>query len=304
MEKDFSLIYKIYCFLFLFSLNFIKKNKNENEEYLKDSDFHLQNINKSFPQDNTTLVSALYNISSKYTFNNYLIWVKNLLQINCSIIFFIDKSISRKIKNERPEIYNNKTIWIELDIENFISYKYFLKYFRESHKIDYEKNIHSIPLYLVWAEKCFFIKRAIIKNFFNSTCFYWIDAGYFRTRNISRYLKGWPSSKRCFEDPRVIINSIRFIKEKEIKGFLKLSYRFYNNFIKKVNVGGGLFGGSVHNLVKFIDLYYKTIKTFIKKELFIGKDQNLFAYISYSYNDVVKIIYSGDWFFLESFLSK
>ena len=45
--------------IFSVSLNFIKKNKNENEEYLKDSDFHLQNINKSFPQDNTTLVSAL-----------------------------------------------------------------------------------------------------------------------------------------------------------------------------------------------------------------------------------------------------
>ena len=188
-------------------------------------------------------------------------------------------------------------------MENFISYKYFLKDFRESHKIDYEKNIHSIPLYLVWAEKCFFLKRAIMKNFFNSSCFYWIDAGYFRTRNISRYLNGWPSSKKCYEDPRVIMNSVRLINEKEIKGFLKLSFRIFNNFIKKVNVGGGFFGGGVHFLIKFIDLYYKTIKIFIKKELFIGKDQNLFAYISYSNKDVVKIIYSGNWFFFESFLS-
>lgn len=304
MSKYLLPVNKLYIFfLSILFVKYIKIEKIDKEDYLKDSDFYLPILNKNFPQDNITLVSALYNISSKHSLNDYLIWTKNLLKINCSIIFFTQKSILSKIKKEKPEIFINKTIWIELEIENFISSKYFLNEFRESYKIDLEKNIHSVPLYLVWAEKCFFIKRAIINNYFNSSCFYWIDAGYFRKRNDSLYINGWPSSKRCYEDPRVIINSIRLIKKTEIKRFLTLNYRIFNNFIKKDNVGGGLFGGNVNYLIKFVDLYFKTIKIFIKKKLFIGKDQNLFAYISFSNENVVKVIYSGNWRFFKSYLS-
>lgn len=308
MTKYLLLDYKIYIILFfifgILSVKYIKKKIHNNDEYLIGTDFYIKNIKEIYPKDDITIVTALYKINSKYSFENYLNWVKNLLKINCSLIFFLDKSISNEIKNLRPKKYINKTIFIELEITNFISYKYFFNDFKRTYKIDHEKNLHSIPLYLVWAEKCFFVKRAIIKNYFKSSCFYWIDAGYFRTKNMSKYLNDWPSSKKCYEDSRIIMNLMRNITKDEIKEFLKLDLRFFYNFIKNINVGGGLFGGNYKNFIKFIDLYYKTIKVFIKKKLFIGKDQNLFAYISYSNRDIVKMIYSGDWFFFKSYLSK
>lgn len=165
--------------------------------------------NNKYYQDDITLITCLFKIKSKYKFENYLIWAKNFLKINASIVFFVDKLIAQKIKNLRPQIYQNKTIWIEMDIQDFYSYKYFYKYFKEAYNVDYEKRIHSVPLYLVWAEKFYFVRRVIYRNYFKSNCFYWIDAGIFKNRNISKYLNNWPSKNRCIEDPRVIINSIR-----------------------------------------------------------------------------------------------
>jgi hypothetical protein len=51
-----------------------------------------------------------------------------------------------------------------MEMEDFYSYKNFGKEFNESFYIDIEKSIHTVPLYLVWAEKCSFLKKAIINN--------------------------------------------------------------------------------------------------------------------------------------------
>lgn len=176
----------------------------------------------------------------------------------------------------------------------------------KTHKIwliDKEIKIHTILLYVLWAEKCYFLKRAINRNYFNSKCFYWIDAGFFRSfKKTYKYLNNWPSKKKCFEDPRVIINSIRNLTIKEIEGFKNFNIQIYNQIIRKTNVAGGFFGGKSFYLLKFISIYYKTIKLFIKKDMFIGKDQNLFAYISYLNKDIVNIIYSGKWKYFASYL--
>ena len=258
---------------------------------------------KHYSKDDITLVTALFKIKSKFSFDKYLLWVENLLLLNHSIVFFVDKNISNIIKNKRPKLYENKTVWIELSIDQFYSYKKFGKNFAESYIIDKEKAYHTIPLYLVWAEKCFFVKKAIKYNYFQSKCFYWIDAGYFRDKE-DKYVNNWPSSKKCKEDPRVIINGIRNISEQEILQLKNFNISFYNNFINKNNVGGGLFGGKSYFILKFINLYYKTIVKFIKNNMFIGKDQNLFAYISYLNPKIVKIINSGLWRYFKVYLSE
>ncbi len=61
-------------------------------------------------------------------------------------------------------------------------------------------------LYTIWSEKCNFLRAAAIKNVFNSTCFYWVDAGNFRNKsNIKNYIN-WPSTEKCYVDGRVVIN--------------------------------------------------------------------------------------------------
>lgn len=280
-------------FFFLIELFTVKNLKS----YSKDDISLIYKL-----KSDITLVTALFKIKSKHPFKKYLNWVENLLLLNCSIIFFVDKDISHSIKNRRPRIYDNKTIWIETSISNFYSYKKFMLNFIESYKIDIENSYHTVNLYLVWAEKCNFLKKAIHQNYFHSKCFYWIDAGYFRKKE-EKYINDWPKTKKCNEDPRVLINGIRQLSNIEIEGLKKFNMSLYEQFIKKDNVSSGLFGGKPEYLLKFIYLYYKAIIDFINHNMFIGKEQNLFAFVSYLNPKIVKIINSGQWYFFKSYLS-
>ena len=256
-----------------------------------------------FDKDDITLVTALFKIKSKFPFDYYLTWVENLLLLNRSIVFYVDKRIFKIVKSKRPKIYKKKTIWIKTSIKEFFSYKYFKNNFEDTFKIDIEKSYHTVSLYLIWAEKCSFIKKAIYKNFFHSKCFYWIDAGYFRDKE-NKYINNWPSIQKCYEDPRVLINGIRKLSKEEIKGLKIFNISIYNNLINKTNVGGGLFGGKPEYVLIFSDLYYKAIKEFIKHKMFIGKDQNIFAYVSYLNPKIVKIINSAAWYYFKKYLSE
>ena len=121
--------------------------------------------------DDITIITAFYNISSKHSYNEYLEWMKNLLKINRSMVFFMEKSTSKIIKSMRPKKFENKTIWIEYNMKDFYSFKHYIKEFKETYNLDFEKSRHSVPLYLIWVEKCKFLEHAINKNYFNSKCF-------------------------------------------------------------------------------------------------------------------------------------
>lgn len=202
----------------------------------------------------------------------------------------------------RPKYLNNKTIWINYNMKEFYSLKHYIKEFNETYEIDFEKAIHSVPLYIIWAEKCKFLEKAILNNYFNTTCFYWVDAGFFRNSKIINKYLDWPSSKNCFQDPRVIFNVLRNSSISEIEELKNFNINTHLEFQKKINVGGNMFGGHSKYVKKFINLYYNTIELFSKKKIFIGNDQNLFAFISYLHPEIVKLVYSNDWFYLQNYL--
>ena len=172
-----------------------------------------------------------------------------------AIVFFVDKNIYKKLIFKRPKQYQNKTIWIIRDIQNFYSYKNFIKEFNQSYELDYEKTIHSVPLYLIWAEKCNFLKIAIKKNFFKSKCFYWVDAGCFRKKNeIRNFSQNWPCVKNCLADGRVIFNEIRKVSKLEKIGLKNFNYNVHKNFQLQVNIDGSLFGMQKKYILYY--LYY------------------------------------------------
>jgi hypothetical protein len=284
----------ILVFLFFLEYIFICNNKL----YTLYKEYSTNNI-----KDDITLVTAFYKIASKHSIKEYLKWINNILKINRSMVFYIEKSTYRKIKKMRPKEFEKKTIWIEYNMKDFYTLKHYLKDFKKAYNMDIEKSLHSVPLYLIWAEKCKFLENAVIKNYFNSTCFYWIDAGYFRDSSKIKSFINWPSSKKCFEDPRVIFNALRNSSKMEIEELKKFNINTHMEFQKKYNIGGGMFGGQSKYIKIFVTLYYNTIELFIKKKIFIGKDQNIFAYISYLHPDVIKRVFSNNWFYLQDYLS-
>jgi len=275
----------------------IKTKENTNEFGIKN--ITIQNVNKSieYNQDDLTIVSAFYVIKSKHTILEYLMRLNNFMKLNHSLVFFTQKTFINIIKKMRPKNLLNKTVFIQMEIKDFYSYKNFGKQFNESFYIDIENSYHTVPLYLVWGEKCSFLKKAILNNYFNSNCFYWVDAGYFIDQNLMEKYINWPSTKKCYENPKVLLNSIRNVSNSERKDLLKFNLGIHKKFQNQTNVGGGVFGGQSANLLKFINYYYETIKLFISYKIFIGKDQNLFAFVAFSHPEIINLVESGGDFF-------
>lgn len=296
---------KVNLLLFLF-LNAIYFICNVSEFYKRPVHYIEQYIDE-YPQDNVTLVTALYLIKSKHSIKEYIKWMKSLLMLNTSIVFFTHKLLIDIAAEMRPKNLHYKTKFIVLEMEDFYSYKHFFKEFNET----YKKELDTIsyltpPLYLVWAEKAGFLKKAIKHNYFNSSCFYWIDVGYFRDKswNMSKFVKDWPSDKKCKNDPRVLLNLLRNFTEREINGLLNFNEAEHIYLQKTMNTAGGLFGGRADFVIRFCDIYYNTLTEFYQKNIYIGKEQNIFTFIGFRHPEIVNLIYTnGDYYYFANYLS-
>ena len=254
-----------------------------------------------YQPDDITLVTALYQIpTNRHHFNEYFDWVDNLLKINRSIVFFMQKNLSEIIKSKRPKIYENKTIWIESEFSELYFYQY-KNEFEKTFLIDGLQFKHNIYLFIIWNEKLKFLEKAINANYFKSKFFFWIDAGYFRENDVSKYINNWPSINKCNEDPRVILNEIRKISKEEYEKLMAFDADAHNRFKNDYNIAGNAYGGRADYLIKFINYYYDVFKLFMEKEKFIGSDQNLYSIVSYLHPEIIKKIYSKDYQFLKSY---
>ena len=196
------------------------------------------------------------------------------------------------LKDLRPKELYNKTVFIEFEIEEFYSYKKFYKDFNESFELDYENSYHTIPLYLIWAEKCMFLKRAIRRNYFNSKCFYWIDIGYFREdkKDMKKYINNWPSTKKCFSNNRLLMGQLKNFSEAEKEKIVSFDIEIHIKLNRNLNVAGNIFGGEIKNTLKFIYFYYEAIKLFIKRKIFIGRDQTIFTYVAFAHPEIMNLV--------------
>ena len=302
------IVINIILFIIIYQKSY---NKNYNDKGNLDKR-HILGINRKtqnmqnnlYQQDNLTIVSAYYIMKSKHSFEEYLQRISSFIKLNHSLVFFTENKFINLIKEMRPKNLHSKTVFIEIEMKDFYSNRTFGKEFEETFKLDWENYFQNVPLYLVWAEKCFFLKKAILKNYFNSTCFYWIDAGLFMKKDQFNNNTNWPSTQKCYEDPRVIINSIRNVSDLEIKKLKNFNRTYYyNEFLHKPNVGAAVVGGQIEYTLKFIDLYENTLISFINHTYFIGKEQNLYAFIAYLHPEIVNLIYSGDWHYFIQYLS-
>lgn len=114
-----------------------------------------------------TCVSGYWKVKNKHG-NNFDNWFKNTLSIHCPYVFFGDNETIKMVKSYRGKL---PTYYIELDIQDFITYKYKNK--MRTHRC----HCPSIELNLIWNEKIFLIQKASIINPFSSDFFCWIDAG-------------------------------------------------------------------------------------------------------------------------------
>lgn len=147
-------------------------------------------VKKELP---TTVVSAYYEMPSKYPKENYRKWVRLFLEsVDCWLVFFCEKDLVPFIEDCRKE-YPEKTTIVILPREHWVANKAFPPTFwKDQHATDPEKNIHSPELYKVWFEKKEFVKRAMEMNPYGHTDFVWTDAGICRSEGLAALIRNYP----------------------------------------------------------------------------------------------------------------
>ena len=92
------------------------------------------------------------------------------------------------------------------------------------------------------------------------------------------------------------MGQVFYFSNEEKQKILNFDIQAHMRLQKNHNVIGGIFGGQKENMIKFIGYYYKTIRLFLNKKIFIGKDQNIFTFIAFAHPEVVKLIMCKNYF--------
>ena len=191
-----------------------------------------------------------------------------------------------------------------LEIDDFYVSKYKENFIKHHKALDPEQDIHNPELYMIWAEKSEFLKKASDDNPHNSEFFLWCDIGSFRNRKDKNdipldKISSYPNPDKIKEIPRdkIILTET---------GLLNL-WRYTNQGLTihefthvKASVGGTIFGGYKEIINEWHKTYYETLELFIKNDRFAGKDQNIMANIAIVHPKLVYLfrpMYGDRWFY-------
>ena len=120
-----------------------------------------------------TCVSGYWKMHNKHG-DQFTNWFNTSLKINCPYVFFSDKETIEFIKPYREGL---PTVYIELNIEDFVTYPYKDRMITDSY------HCPNVLLNVIWNEKIFLIQKVLDLNPFQSDFFCWVDAGICIYRN-------------------------------------------------------------------------------------------------------------------------
>ena len=248
-----------------------------------------------YENDDVTLVSCYIKTDTKrHSFSRYRERIKNLFKLNKKIIFFIEPSLRESFNLFIEKKNENKVLFINITVKELDSYKKYLNKFNKlKYLVQKGKWYSSIETSIIWAEKITFLKKVVDKNYFNSKCFYWIDADLFQETNLNLFQNKSSHSNKCLEDERVFFFTYCSSYQKRWRKFLLM---FKNHTIppKKFFVShiiwAGFFGGQKKMIIELYKIYYKVLEEFYKNSIYLGCEENIYSYISVHYPNVIKVI--------------
>ena len=258
---------------------------------------------------NITIVTAYYNIKSKFPSSTYLSWMENFLKIPCNLVVFTDEKSYDIIKNFRSSFgLEHKTLVILKKIEDFFNYQY-LDYYSYCHSIDVEKGYHTPELYMIWNEKSYFVKEVLEKNPFHSEWFFWTDIGCVRDVKMFDFICNYPNDDKVNNLNKEKMNLI-YIENFQDNDFQKddkgIPLIFNNKEDKSCDIitriQGGFFGGHLNSWKGWIEKFEKVFNHFMESKTFAGKDQYLMANVYINDRESINLIqangmYGDPWFY-------
>jgi len=243
-----------------------------------------------------TVVTAFYEIKSKFTPQKYWNWISDFCKIECNLVIYTSPNLVDRLKEMRKE-FLDKTIIVPLSFQKLYHYK-FIEEYKKHHVIDHHKNIHSPELYIIWAEKIKFVMRTIQINPFKSEKFVWCDIGVIREPQFLPVFKNFPKEDKIVNNKMnfLLLNEFSEQDKKEINGIKGPVYG-------SIRMGGGIHSGNILAWNRYNTLWDSSLQRYFKNNRFAGQDQMIMATIAIENPELFELIrpkdYGGDpWFYL------
>ena len=255
-----------------------------------------------------TVVSAFYEMPSKYTLDTYKVWMKYFLTSTpCHLVFFCEDSMREFIEECRAD-YMDRTRIIVLPREEWVANKRFSKSFWDKQFVmDPEKEVHrSSDLYKVWYEKKEFVKRATELNPFEHDDFIWMDAGSVRSESFAQLLTNFPQASRIPTNRILLLNVQQLSKQDNLVFNFEKGVKI-QGVGGRARIGGGVIAASVRMWNQFSKVFDSVFDKYVSANLFVGKDQTILATLVLENRRLVSLVepkplFGDPWFNLILYL--
>lgn len=227
-----------------------------------------------------TVVTALYdigrgNLKGKWAhrpFSKYLEWFKNLLQLNVPLVVFTDSSLLWYIKEHRPENYQTKVV--TRDFSELESYKLLDriqdaidKIRRENVK---EKHLFECPEFItakyqvIQYTKVDLLQEVSSENPFDTSHFFWLDAGTYQERSFFDPSVPWPDKYKLnvLEDKYILVNDNLDLTDKTPLENLREYVLSHKNCTR-----GYFQGGIPSAIAKVHKLFFNQVEELLRQDL-------------------------------------
>lgn len=230
-----------------------------------------------------TVVTAYYNIGSKFSSDVYVGWIRNFWpRSNCPLVFFTEPEAVQSIEQILTEQGRAKELtqvvglpFTELTAVTALD----PALWSNATVIDPDgtEGGHGPALYSLWYEKKEFVARAIQSNPFHSDFFVWCDAGICRDTT-------WPASlaptfplAEKIPRGRMLLLQIDPFEVDDWKEEGGGGGDIRGHFGRRATVGGGILASDREGWERWSKAYDSMLKRYVAAGRFIGKDQNIMA---------------------------
>jgi hypothetical protein len=253
-----------------------------------------------------TLVTAYYPIKSKFSNERYMNWASTFLRIKSPIVLFTEESMAsifQQMRGERPIHI------ITLPFHELETWRLYESKWKEQHDMDPEKGHHTPELYTIWAEKAFFVEKAIQTNPFQTDFFFWCDIGAFRDPYISYIILDSFPTTQYLDPERILFQSVGDVTPNDwIQRADGIRGEVISHAWNDIRLVGGLWGGGITACIRWKNAYQRMLESYFRVGRFAGKDQQVMLSTYLDDPSMAKIVrctkpYIDEWFFLEHLLS-
>ena len=253
-----------------------------------------------------TIVTAFYDLgeNSKHTSKEYDAWLKTFLSLSDAMVIFTAQELVHRIERARKySLRTQCTVIVPQSLDEVFTARAYN--WRAQALQDPEADIHkSTSLYIVWNQKSYWLAQVALANPFNSTMFFWADAGQFRSG------LPWSDSREFIQAiniprGRVVHLMVQPFTVDDLKARDDSGAKIFSSL--EVRLGGGNFGGDESAVLEWKRVFYEQLERYIAQQMFAGKDQPIASTACLQKPGLCHLIhpknYGGNvWFSLQSFL--